>query len=404
MSEIGALDAESEEVTAEESSEDDTDFASLDDLDDLDLESSIGLESLDMSDIDALGSEFEVSDELDARVDDLDSDFDALDLSDFDSSEADDDLDFGSTAAVEVSDETLAVEPLGDDLDDLSPELNDREVDIAKAKAIAEANAHSVELDFDAEDPFAAAAQQLTDAESDSFSKEWDDDSVDSLLGEEIDLMSLDDAESSDQDEEIDLIEVDSDSEEDIDFLTDVDDESDDGFATKGLDEDLLSTLQSDMSDLGLDDDFLSTIGADLSELEVEPESDDFLSGLNDTGSLDTEDTSDDLDLESLTDDAPATPEKDFDADATVMMTKKTDQQNDAHFDSLDDAFGSEDFSDISGENPKLYGYGETADLDDIQNESVDPMEDIFNATSELEGLMNDLSGLLDEDEDKNKK
>ncbi|MDX8387426.1 MAG: FimV/HubP family polar landmark protein [Ghiorsea sp.] len=402
-----------------------------------DTDSGVDITDLGM-DFDALDDE-SVPEDADKSLDlaDLDVDFDNIDLDDVEPSsvlltgegDAEDISSFeedtgsfesDSTAAVAVDDETMLVST---DLIDADPEkeVNDRDVDRALAEAEEDANAVSIELDTDADDPFLQANASLNTAEADNLSIDLDDSSLDSLMGEDVDALSL--AEQADEEsaddialEEINLDEVDDATD---DLLSDVDDglsDSDmddlesisidltgldtlssngDELVDLGLDPEVESAVEENkavdetlVSDLDIDQEDLSTIGDDLSDLDL-----------------------DDIDLDSLLPDSSDNSESgiesvekssgmDDDFDSTVVLNKVTKGIQEVVPDL------AEDLSEAEPADPMSDDYSATAELNQIEASmgnigSSDSMSDTGEVSTELDALMNDLNGLLDEDEPK---
>ena len=159
--------------------------------------------------------------------------------------------------------------------------------------------------------------------------------------------------------------------------------------------------------------DMLSDLDADLSELEMHEES--IISDVDKLG-VDTD--------ESTSSSANAMLDDDDDLDKTFILNdvaknkamleegaeSSASKEDDAHFASLDDALDSTS-SVADTDNPMEEGFSSTAELDAIhetldsidslKDKDNDPMIETFGASQELDDLMKDLDGLLDEDKDK---
>lgn len=338
----------------------------------------------------------EVSDmEKSIDLGDFDLNFDETESSENLLSEIDLEEDLESTSAVQTTGETMLVSSGESELnlDDL---VNDRQVDQARALAEEDANATAVEIPEDADDPFAAANDLLSDAEEENLASDISNSDIDDIQGLEQDVLALDDATKYAPDEEplqdLDSISLD---------LSGFSDEADLALdEVKAIEKELTSEIDLD----GLD-----MIGDDLLIEDV----DDSISA-----EASTELNLDDFDLEEISlDDSPednavSKPASD-DFDSTVILnhTQKNSQQapsvdlnleND-HFDSIDFSKDKTLVMDTSTD-PMEDAFNATSELKNIETsiESLqhDADEDL-DATSELDGLMSDLKGLLDEDEPK---
>jgi pilus assembly protein FimV len=424
-----------EETLAKDDTDDEVTFGSDD------LDSDVELSDYGM-DFGALADDDEdTSESLD--LGDLDIDFDDIDLSDTDSSDVlltggdTNDIssfeeDTGSfevdgTSEVSLNDETLVVSSGGSQVES-STGLNDRDVDRALADAEEEANAVSIELDTNADDPFADANASLAKAEADIVSNDLDEGAFDSLMGEEIDVLSLNDQEDDstapvdeplvDIDlEEISLDEVDNNElKQDEDLLSDFDE----GLSDTELDD--LESLSIDLTGFDLPADELD--GDDSSPVVESVEKDLISESDSDALDIDAFDIDeldvDDILLEGLDTEEPTvdsvekSTDFDDDFDSTVIMNRVAEDMKDVigepdddsgiHFANLDDAIGEATVITNASVDPMSDEYSATAELNQIEADNTgetDAMTETSEVSSELDALMKDLNGLLDEDESK---
>ncbi|GEM_PF-1871310 len=338
---------------------------------------------------------------------DFASDFDNDDLS---ISEMGDDFDLDGTTMIADGNETVV---LHHDEHGFEDERNDYEVEKAQRIADEEANASMVELDMEADDPFAVANSQLKDADSEKLSDEWLNDglndSLDDMVGLKVDELSL--AEK--------VVDVDDASAivEDLD-LDDLD--ANDGAAAFEEPDEIMDTGMVDFGEINFDDMTPSetpasnAISTDENDLGLDDFDfgDDMLTDLdNDFANFDVSDS----------DESPAVEVKHNDAnyEATVIINRTSEleqekltkamqaQQQDAHLSSLDDAL-SESTLMMDKDDPMADPFSATDELGKIHNDMAslgegfdDPMFEAGSETSELENLLNDLDGLLDEDDKK---
>ncbi|WP_051938046.1 FimV/HubP family polar landmark protein [Ghiorsea bivora] len=354
----------------------------------------------DFSEMGASDTE-EASSELSDMEKSIDLENYGIDFDETDSSEnllneidlEDDDLE--STSAVQTTDETMVVSS-GEAEAKLDDAINDRQVEQARAQAEEEANATAVEIPADAEDPFEAANALLSDAEESNLASDISNDDIDEIQDLGTDVLALDDSAKQSHDQEP-LEDLDSISLDLSGFSEDTDSALDE---VKAIEEELTSEVDLDGLDM-IGDDLLIDADDEVSaEASTELDLDDF----------DLQEISLDEETEDSSTSKPASDA--FDSTVIMDNTQKNLAQTSA--------------ADVKADNDHL------ASLDDMDSDktlmmdvSSDPMEDVFNATGELEnietsieslqnnaaedleatteldGLMNDLKGLLDEDEPK---
>ncbi len=357
-----------------------------------DIEVDFDFSEMGASDADEANSDL-ADMEKSIDLEDFGIDFDETDSSESLLSEVDlegDDLE--STSAVQTTGETMVVssEEAKASTNDV---INDRQAEQARIQAEEEANATAVEIPADADDPFEAANALLSNAEESSLASDISNDDIAEIQGSDIDVLSLDDspAQSSDTEplEDLDSISLDLSG-----FSDDADSALDE---VKAIEEELTSEVDVDLEGLDMiGDDLLTDVSDDVStEASTELDLDDF----------DLQEISLDEEAEDISTSKPASD--DFDATVILDSTQKSSQQTPA----VDTKVGNDAL-----DNDKTV----------VMNASSDPMEeDAFNATGELEtietsieslqnnaaedqeatteldGLMSDLKGLLDEDEPK---
>jgi len=335
---------------------------------------------------------------------DFASDFDNDDLS---ISEIGDDFDLDGTTMIADGNETVV---LHHDEHGLEDDRNDYEVEKAQRRADEEAKAAMVELDVDADDPFAVANSQLKDADSEKLSDEWLhdglNDSLADMAGLKVDELSL--AEKVvDEHDASDLSLEDLDADESAVAFEEPDELMDTGMVDFGeinFDDMTPSEIpapketSSDDNDLGLDDfDF----------------GDDMLTDLDsDFADFDVSDT-------NASHGAEESKGSDANYEATVIINRTSEleqeklakamqgHKEDAHLSSLDDAL-SESTLMMDQNDPMADPFSATDELGKIHDDMAslgegfdDPMFEAGSETSELENLLNDLDGLLDEDDKK---
>lgn len=303
----------------------------------------------------------------DVDWDDLTLDFSGLDMSlvndmdkiiDDSNSETgdfDEDFDLDGTTLLSSSNDTMAI---GLDDIDLSEDLNDHEVDMLAAQADKRAKDAVVDLDEAADDPFATANQMLDEADVEGFSDSGLDDELASLSGEKFDELSLD--ESVDKEDSGDTVAFDLGLEGlDMDEATDA-----------GVENDTLEDF-----DLGsdFDSDMLSELDSDLNQLTEHEKT--IVSNVNKVSSDDFQST-------------------------VILNNINADLKDIVEDDALTEA-------DVPDEDPMADTFSATAELNMINDsmtdfsldDKADPMVDNDAHASELDGLLNDLDGLLDEDD-----
>ena len=341
----------------------------------------------------------EASSELSDMEKSIDLENFGIDFDDSDSSEnllseidLEEDDDLESTSAVQTTGETMVVSSGGAEakLDDA---INDRQLEQARVQAEEEANATAVEIPVDADDPFEAANALLSDAEESSLASDISNDDIDEIEGLGADALSLDDSAKQSTDaeplEDLDSISLD---------LSGFADETDSALdEVKAIEEELTSEVDFDLDMIG--DDLLVDADDNISsEASTELDLDDFdLQEIN---------------LDDEAEDSTASKPASDSYDSTVILdnTQKNLQQESSvntshdHLDSIDDLDSGETLVMDMPSDPMEDMFNATGELKNIetsiealQNDSVDDLE----ATTELDGLMSDLKGLLDEDEPK---
>jgi FimV-like protein len=331
------------------------------------------------------------ADETSSELSDMEKSIDLGNFGiDFDETDSAEDLlskiDLESTSAVQTTGETMVVSS-GETEVSLDDEINDRQVEQARAQAEEEANATAVEIPVDADDPFESANILLSDAEENSLASDISNDDIAEIQSLGADALSLDDSakQSSDAEplEDLDSISLD---------LSGFSDEADSALdEVKAIEDELTSEVEVDLSGLDMiGDDLL--IGADdvddvSAEASTELDLDDF----------DLQEISLDDEMEDSTASKPASDA--FDSTVILDNTHKNLQQEspadvnsdatlvmDTSSDPMEDVFNA------TGELENI-----ESSIESLQNDAVDDLE----ATTELDGLMSDLKGLLDEDEPK---
>jgi len=432
FSDMANLDAESSDATEQ----------SLDDTDELE-----GLELLDIEDVSGItepGDTFGLEEPsslgagLDFGLDSFDED---------------------STAQVSFDKETMVVSP-DTSVDASGIELNDYELDKIKTQLEEDKNAAAVPLDASANDPFSMAKESLAQAETEDISKNWDEHSIDNLLGQEEDVLSLDENTESHvishdgvlTDVDLEMIDLENSAEDkvnaDLEGLESISldlstigynpddslDASKEAVADKNIEGDVPSVETSRSvhaslhPEVDLDAEFLSTIGDDLAQL-TDPEAavsfDKVETGPEqETGELEGFDLDDfnieDLNIDNIEmdslDEISQGENKVDKFDSTVILDQVTkdmedligEEESGSHFSSVEDALGDSTVIMDRNKDPMSDAYSATTELeeigksiDSIGKEAKDPMTETMEATSELDVLMNDLKGLLDEDEPK---
>ena len=336
----------------------------------------------------------------------------------------------------------------GEEEDPLS--LTDEKAEEIADDGTAEVELEDLDLSFDLPDLDAADAEADTDEADSTFV--MDSDTVEDTSEDtaESEVMDLDEESSADagvslDDMDFDLPDLDTadadvmdtnDDTSDIDLDVSMDEGSDDIELTAfegedidsldaGMDNVDISTTTIDPVKLGYTEDdlsddteademdMLSDLDADLSALEMHEES--IISDVDKLG-VDTD--------ESTSSSTSAMLDDDDDLDKTFILNdvaknkamleegveSSASKEDDPHFASLDDALDSTS-SVADTDNPMEEGFSSTAELDAIhetldsieslKDKDNDPMVETFGASQELDDLMKDLDGLLDEDKDK---
>ncbi len=316
-------------------------------------------------------------DDTDVSLDDLDMDFDLPDL------DADDE-----TAGDGDGDDATFNMDAGDN-EDSDSEENDN-VELTDVTA-ADASLDDLDMDFDLPD---LDADDETAADDDAtFIMDAGDDG-DAL----IDLdMSLDDEEDDDislldaGNESIDSIDTGLD---DLDISTTTVDPVRFGLGDEDTDLDISMEVKED--ELGL----LADLDADLSELEMHEKS-----IISDVNKLASEADIEDLDVSELgTSDVMLDEADDLDktfvlndVEKNKEMLEEGKKESSHHFENVDDALsGGSSVTD----DPMLEPGGITQELENIHTQTPQSL-DTVGASGELDDLLKDLDGLLDEDKDK---
>ena len=233
----------------------------------------------------------------------------------------------------------------------------------------------------------------------------------------DFDLPDLDgDVESTSDDELIDLDASPDREESDDILLLDTGDESIDSIDT-GLDDLDISTTTVDPVRLGLDNEdtdldisleveddelgLLADLDADLSELEMHEES-----IISDVSKLASKDDVEDLDISELkTADVMLDEADDLDktfvlndVEKNKAMLKEGEEEASNHFENIDDALAGASSVGDDEKDPMLDAFSSTEELENIHTQN--PM-DTGAVNVELDSLLSDLDGLLDEDKDK---
>ena len=278
----------------------------------------------------------------------------------------------------------------------LDDAINDRQVEQARLQAEEEATATAVEIPADADDPFEAANVLLNDAEESNLASGISNDDVAEIQSLDADVLSLDNSAKQSNDEKS-LEDLDSISLDLSGFSDDADSALDE---VQAIEEELTSEVDVDLNMIG--GDLLVDADDDVSaEASTELDLDDF----------DLQEISLDEETKESSTSKPAS-----DAfDSTVIMDntqKKIQQAPDAdviktdndHLTNLDDMESDKTLIMDVSSDPMEDAFSATGELKNIessigsfQNNAADDLEE----TSELDGLMSDLKGLLDEEEPK---
>ncbi|MDQ6976887.1 MAG: hypothetical protein Q9M75_02120, partial [Ghiorsea sp.] len=305
--------------------------------------------------------------------------------------------DLEGTSAVQITDETMVVAS-SDSKVDLNHAINDRQVDQAIAQAAEDAKAAVVDIPEGVDDPFAAASDLLSDAEEDNLAADISNDDIDEVQGFDTDALALDEPAKQADDEEL-LDDLDSISLDLSGFSDDADSALNE---VKAIEEELTSEVDIDLDGLDMigDDLLIDVDEADSIEASTELDLDDFdLEEINmddDAGEIST---------------ASKSASDNFDATVILDNTQNNLQQDavkdtsEAHLDSIDDALSEETLVMNASSDPMEDEFSATGELKDIERsiESLQNGDTAINKdeTTELDGLMSDLKGLLDEDEPK---
>ncbi len=346
----------------------------------------------EMGESDADKASSELSDmEKSIDLENFGIDFDDADNSDNLLSEVDD---LESTSAVQTTGETMVVSSEAAEVN-LDDAINDRQVEQARLQAEEEATATAVEIPADADDPFEAANVLLNDAEESNLASDISNDDLAEIQSLGADVLSLDDSAKQSNDEKS-LEDLDSISLDLSGFSDDADSALDE---VQAIEEELTSEVDVDLDMIG--GDLLVDADDDVSaEASTELDLDDF----------DLQEISLDEETKESSTSKPAS-----DAfDSTVIMDntqKKIQQAPDAdvktdndHLTNLDDMESDKTLIMDVSSDPMEDAFSATGELKNIessigslQNNAADDLEE----TTELDGLMSDLKGLLDEEESK---
>ncbi len=336
------------------------------------------------------------ADEANSDLADMEKSIDLEDFGiDFDETDSSESLlsevDLESTSAVQTTGETLVVssEEVKAGTNDV---INDRQAEQARIQAEEEANATAVEIPADVDDPFEAANALLSDAEESSLASDISNDDIAEIQGSDIDVLSLDDSPAQNSDAEP-LEDLDSISLDLSGFSDDADSALDE---VKAIEEELTSEVDVDLEGLDMiGDDLLTDADDDVStEASTELDLDDF----------DLQEISLDEEPEDISTSKPASD--DFDATVILDSTQKSSQQTPAANTKVDNDALDNDKTVVmnASSDPMEDAFSATGELKNIessieslQNNAADDREE----TTELDGLMSDLKGLLDEEEPK---
>jgi FimV-like protein len=304
--------------------------------------------------------------------------------------------DLESTSAVKSTGETMIVSS-GETEAKLDDAINDRQVEQARVQAEEEANATVVEIPEGVDDPFEAANTLLNDAEESNLASDISNDDIAEIQGLGADALALDDSAKA-SDNEKPLEDLDSISLDLSGFSDDADSALDE---VKAIEEELTSEVDLDGLDMIGDDLHIDAATDDVSaEASTELDLDDF----------DLQEIS--LDEEPKESSASKPASDAFDSTVILDKTQKNLQQtpdanikaDNDHLTSLDDIGSDKTLIMDASSDPMEDVFNATGELENIessieslQNNATDDQE----ATTELDGLMSDLKGLLDEDESK---
>ncbi len=305
--------------------------------------------------------------------------------------------DLESTSAVQITDGTMVVASSGSKVD-LNHAVNDRQVDQAIAQAAEDAKAAVVDIPEGVDDPFEAVNDLLSDAEEDNLAAEISNDDIDEVQGFEADMLALDEPAKQAGDEQL-LDDLDSISLDLSGFSDDADSALNE---VKAIEEELTSEVNIDLDGLDMigDDLLIDVDEPDSIEASTELDLDDF----------DLEEINMDDDAEEIST-ASKSASDNFDATVILDNTQNNLQQdavkdvNETHLDSIDDALSDETLVMNISSDPMEDEFSATGELKNIES-SIESLQNDdaaidMEATTELDGLMNDLKGLLDEDEPK---
>ncbi len=439
---------DSGETDADESGniglDDDVDAdVSLDDLDmdfdlpDLDTEEEVVTDSTEESGVD-LDVSMDAGEDI--SLDDLDMDFDLPDL-DNDVEPALDDADSTFIMDADGASDDNKTEDAADtdiSLNDLDMDFDLPDLDAEETVATDSTEESGVDLDvsmdagedislddldmdfdlpdLDAEETVVADSTEESGVDLDVSMDAGEDIGLDDL-DMDFDLPDLDgDVESTSDDELIDLDASPDREESDDILLLDTGDESIDSIDT-GLDDLDISTTTVDPVRLGLDNEdtdldisleveddelgLLADLDADLSELEMHEES-----IISDVSKLASKDDVEDLDISELkTADVMLDEADDLDktfvlndVEKNKAMLKEGEEEASNHFENIDDALAGASSVGDDEKDPMLDAFSSTEELENIHTQN--PM-DTGAVNVELDSLLSDLDGLLDEDKDK---